>query len=384
MASLPYSRVVKVDLTRRDAFPTIRGFGVPLVLVDRPALIPATLGPAQLTKVYSDLTAIGTDFGVTSAAYLTAQGLFTQNPTPAQIKIGYVDSTSAATVTTGLNNLVNFDDGWYWLVPCIKIAADQGRWVDDAARVTAIMTWTETKRKLLVMPSYDANTENAATTTSIAALNKTLWERSAVAYHDVANTPLHAGIVAYGAIRNFDSVDSSYTIKFKRLNGIAVVDKGSAVIQAVTGFVPGTGMDNTQGHFANTYVDIGGTQFVTEGQTLKGGFIDEIHFSDWVVTRTEEEVLALFTTTAKVPYTDVGIDMIVQCANRVLKRARAAGNIEPYVDANGDDQLFLLTVPKVSTVSAAQRRQRIAPTIKIEFKYSGAIHYTALEYTMTF
>ena len=32
MAKLPYSRVVNVNLTRSDAFPSRRGFGIPLIL----------------------------------------------------------------------------------------------------------------------------------------------------------------------------------------------------------------------------------------------------------------------------------------------------------------------------------------------------------------
>jgi hypothetical protein len=38
----------------------------------------------------------------------------------------------------------------------------------------------------------------------------------------------------------------------------------------------------------------------------------------------------------------------------------------------------------VFDVPEAQRKARIAPAIAVRFRYAGAVHYTTINYTMTF
>jgi hypothetical protein len=38
----------------------------------------------------------------------------------------------------------------------------------------------------------------------------------------------------------------------------------------------------------------------------------------------------------------------------------------------------------VFDVPASQRKARIAPAIGVRFRYSGAVHYTTINYRMTF
>ena len=335
MASLPYTRVVNVTLTRQDNFPTIAGFGIPLIF--SPIVSDVTAGAVDattFTKVYGSLEEVAVDWGTATAAYITAQDIFQQDITPAQIKIGYVDPTA---ITAGLNLLQQFDDAWFWGLPASAAAA---AWHDVAADMTEFMDWFEAQDKILGILSTDANTENVADTTSVAYVAQNgNYANTFVAYHDDATeaTSLHAVAAAYGAIRNFDDANSRYTLKFKNFNGVAVVGKGSAVIQAVTGFVPGTGLDATQGRYANTYVDIGGADFFTEGTMADGGFIDEKHFEYWIIARVQEEVLGLFLNNASVPYTDIGFDMVAQAVQAVLSRALTAGTITPYTNTAGDE-----------------------------------------------
>jgi len=109
-----------------------------------------------------------------------------------------------------------------------------------------------------------------------------------------------------------------------------------------------------------------------------------MHFQDWIVARTQEELLGIFTTNATIPYTDVGLNTLVQGVQAVLGRARTAGLITPYENTDGDTINWSLSVPRVATVAAAQRRQRIAPAIAVSFRYSGSVHYATVNYSMTF
>lgn len=379
MATLPYTRVVDVTLTRNDNFPTRRGFGIPLIISEVVSDVTAgAVDAATRTKVYATMDEVAADWGTTTGAFLNAQRIFSQSPRPIQIKIGYMDDSAPANIATDLQLIKDYDDGFYWMLP-----THTGAWVDDAVAVKAFADWTETQRKQCFIMSYDANTENPADTTSVSAQFKGLYDRTSIFYHDSTVYDPHAGIAAYCSTRNFDDPGSAYTSKFKDVNGIPEVDKGSAIIQAITGFVPGLGLDATQGHRANVLIDIGGQKFNAEGTTLNA-FIDEIHFQDWVVSRTEEELLGIFLNNARVPYSNKGMNILAQGVQNVLQRGVNAGLIERLEDSNGAVRNFTIEVPRVSTVSAAQRRERIAPAITATFRYAGAIHWCRVNYTMNF
>lgn len=224
------------------------------------------------------------------------------------------------------------------------------------------------------------------------------YDRSPVFYHTDPASYLAAGAFAYAAGRDLDRsnyklaqkgrIDSgqAYTLKFKNLPGVVSLNKGSAAVQAITGFVPGTGLNTTAGHFANTYVNIGGLDMLVEGSVPSGAFIDEIHATDWMRARMQESVLAFLANNARVPYTDRGIgDLISGGVVPPLRRAFAAGLIAPKLD---DDDLyqpaFEIAVDSVDLIPASQRRQRIAPDIKVTFRYAGALHYASVTMTLQF
>lgn len=372
MATLPYTRVVDVNLTRLDNFPSRQGFGVPLILSDIVSDVTTAVAAATPVKTYGSLQEVAADWGLATEAYLAARTMFSQSPSPIQVKIGYWAGLNAA----GLDTIEAYDAGWYSAVALPTSGA--------LAPAQVLAAWIETRAKIALIPSTDANTENGALTTSIAAVLKAAnYRRSAVFYSATADN-LNAAVAAYMATRNFDDANSAYTAKFKSFNGIAALDRSSAAVQAVTGFVPGVGLDATQGHYANCYVNIGGVSFLVEGTMADGGFLDEIHFEDWLVARTQEELLGIFTNNPRIPYTDVGINTLAQGVNAVLGRAQAAGLITSFENTDGNIVEWSLEVPRVASVSAAQRRQRIAPTITALFRYSGAVHWARVDFTMSF
>lgn len=76
------SDYVTLTITQNTVGITRAGFGVPLVLS-------ATAAWVERIRYYNDLAGVAADFAVTtSAEYLAAQALFSQNPAPARIAIG--------------------------------------------------------------------------------------------------------------------------------------------------------------------------------------------------------------------------------------------------------------------------------------------------------
>lgn len=380
MARLPYSRVVNVTLTRTDAFPSRRGFGVALLLTN--VAVAGVLDATHRTKVYGSMEEVAVDHAAGTPVYEAMEAAFSQNPRPLQVKAGFVTFTPAVTtealLKTELDAIYDADNEWYW----IGIVAAMR---DDPA-LDGLVEWVEAKNKMAIIDSNDDAME-AVETLSIAGRHKGTVERTAVFYHTDADEYPGFAFAASLGTRNFDQANSAYTGKFKRLRGIAPVDLGSAAVQAITGFTPALGQSEAAGNMANTYIDIGGRDFVVEGSTLTPNvFIDEVHATDWIIARTEEETLAILLNNDRIPYTDAGMEQLAAGARAVMRMADRAGLIANDLDPETGDYApsVEFTIPSVFDVPESQRKARIAPEIAIRFRYAGAVHYTTINYRMTF
>ncbi|TNC14913.1 DUF3383 domain-containing protein [Methylobacterium terricola] len=218
------------------------------------------------------------------------------------------------------------------------------------------------------------------------------YDRTAVFYHTDPGSYLAAGAFAYSSGRDFDRsnyrlaqagrIDSgqAYTLKFKTFPGVTPISRPSAVVQAITGFIPGLGSDEAQGHRANTYVNMGGRNMLVEGTVASGAFIDEIHTISWIKARVQESVFGVLSNNPRIPYTNQGVGFLIEAGiNPPMRRAFAAGLIAPRV---GDDGLlvpeFQVAVDDVANIPVSQRRNRIAPDIKVTFQYANAIHFVSV------
>lgn len=379
MAKLPYSRVVNVTLSRNDAFPSRRGFGVPLFLTT--TSLASILG-SDLTKVYGSMEEVDADFDSTDDFYKAALAAFSQNPRPIQVKVGQLTGGTAYdddALINDLDALYDADQDWYWATPETALR-------DDAA-LDGLIQWVEARNKLAMIDSNDAGHQSQNNTTCISARHKGTVERTAVFYHTDAAEHCAFAYAASLGTRNFDEASSAYTAKFKRLKGVAPVNLGSAAVQAITGFTPQLGQSKTAGHMANTYIDIGGRDFVAEGTVLTPNvFIDEIHSTDWIIARTEEEALGILLNNDRIPFTDAGMEQIASAARTVMRQATRAGIVAQDLDpATGTYQpAVVIDVPSVFDVPESQRKARIAPAIAVTFRYSGAVHYTTISYAMQF
>jgi hypothetical protein len=382
MARLPYSRVVNVTLTRADAYPSRRGFGVPLLITGD--TVPGELDVDNRTKVYGSMEEVSVDWDGTDDVYLALEEAFGQNPRPMQIKVGYVAIADPLTATEAnikdeMDAIYEADGEWYWVT--IPAAFRDKPWLDG------LVEWVQAKNKLAILDSNDIQMEDPDDILSIAGRNKGQFDRTAIFYHDDDEQYPGLSLAALCGTFNFDQANSAYTAKFKKLRGVPVVNKGSAVVQAVTGFTPALGQALETGAMANTFIDIGGQFFVAEGSTLiPNVFIDEIHATDWIIARTEEETLGILLNNNRIPYTDVGMQQLASGPRTDMQMAIRAGLIADDLDPETGDYLPAITyrIPPVLSVPASQRKARIAPEIQVEFRYAGAIHYTTINYRMTF
>ena len=384
MTKLPYSRTINVTLSRSDNFPTRRGFGTQLILTH--TAVAGQVDATKRTKLYGSLPEVEADWPANTTVYAAAQTAFAQNPRPARLKVGYTPvpagadaAAKQAAFVTSLNSLLDYDQSWYMLTLDTALR--------DQPYLDGLVDWMEAQSKVAMLDSNDANLLLPNNNTNIAARHKGEVERTSVFYHSDVNEFLAASMAAYMSTRVFDDANSAYTLKFKKAPGVSAVNVGSAALTAITGFVEGVGQSESVGHLANTLIDIGDQDFLVEGSMLtQNVFIDEVHATDWIIARTEEEALGLFLNNARIPFTDQGMQQLASVPRSIMAQAVRAGivaqdlnpvtgNYEPAVE---------ITVPSVFDVPEAQRKARIAPAIAVRFRYAGAVHYTTINYTMTF
>lgn len=384
MAKLPYSRVVNVTLSRNDNFPTRRGFGTQLILTH--TAVAGIVDGTKRTKLYASLAEVEADYPPSTTVYAAALAAFSQNPRPVRLKVGYVatpagadDAAKKAAFITELEALNDYDQSWY------MVTIDKN--MRDQSYLDGLVEWVEAQPKIAMIDSNDVKLQDPADETNIAARHKGTVERTAVFYHTDPDEYLASSIAAYMSTRNFDDADSAYTVKFKKAPGIQNVNIGSAAVTAVTGFVEGVGQSESSGHCANVLIDIGDQNFLVEGSMLtQNVFLDEIHATDWIIARTEEEALALFLNNARIPFTDQGMQQLASSPRGVMTMGVRAGIVAKDMNpTTGDyEPAFTIDVPSVFDVPESQRKARIAPAIAVRFRYAGAVHYTTINYTMTF
>lgn len=388
---LPYSRVFDVTVTREDKFPTTAGFNTAMFLST--ATLAGKVDATARTKLYSTIEEIAADGWPTSSeAYKAASVFFSARVKPRALKVGYIDG-AAADITAELNSLWAYDPDWYW--------GAHGPGLNDNAKLESLAAWAESRTVMMGIGSNDVDTETGGSlsTASIAEkLEGLKYDRSPVFYHTDPNAYLAMAAWGYAASRDLDRANyalakhgimdsgQAYTLKFKELPGVAPIDRASAAVQAVSGFVPGVGLDPAQGHTANTYINIGGRNMLVEGTVPSGTFIDVIHASDWLKARIQESALGFLANNARVPYDNRGMAAFLDGAIfPPLRRAFAAGIVAAR---EGDSGEFLpeyeVAVDDVANIPASQRAQRIAPDVKILLRYAGAIHWGSATITMKF
>ena len=384
MAKLPYSRVVNVSVSRNDNFPTRRGFGTQLILTHTAAA--GQVDATKRTKLYASLAEVSADYPSNTSVYAAALSAFSQNPRPVRLKVGFAaapagadDAAKKADFIASLDAILDYDQSWY------MVTIDAA--MRDQAYLDGLVEWIEAQSKIAMVDSNDANMQDPEDDTNIAARHKGTVERTAVFYHTSATEYLAASMAAYMSTRVFDDADSAYTLKFKKAPGVDAVNIGSAAVTAVTGFVEGTGQSESVGHCANTLIDIGDQNFLVEGSMLtQNVFVDEIHATDWIIARTEEEALAMFLNNARIPFTDQGMQQLASVPRSIMALAVRAGIVARDLNPETGEYepAFTITVPSVFDVPESQRKARIAPAISVRFRYAGAVHYTTINYTMTF
>lgn len=118
----------------------------------------------------------------------------------------------------------------------------------------------------------------------------------------------------------------------------------------------------------NWYQTIASINVTQNGVCPGGEYMDVVRFIDWLNSNIQIDVFQLLVSLPKVPYTDIGIDMIANCVKNRLKigASKLFGGIDGA-------RPIIVTAPTADSVDAGSRAARILPGIAWSAFLSGAI-----------
>lgn len=361
--TLPVSNVVNVSISLAALAAGPRSFGSLLIL----GATSGVIDTIERMRQYSNITEVGEDYGVDDPEYQAALAYFGQSPKPRILYIGFWDKTSnetaQAVVATCLESLK-----WYGLT----FAEDLTNTEVDA--VSALIEAADPSR-IFGYTTQDENALVGTSTTDAAYLLSNKNYRRTLTVFSSDNPFAAASVFGRMFSVNFMGANTTITLKFKQLPGIAAEDLKTSEAKALAA--------KNCNVFAGYNND---TAILQEGVMCDGSFIDEIHGLDWYQNHLETALWNLYyTSTTKIPQTISGINRQVTVLERASEQAltnqllgEGQWNGDSFGALETGDYLpngFYVFANSLDDQAQSEREARKAPVFQIAAKLAGAVHF---------
>ncbi|RRG03965.1 MAG: DUF3383 family protein [Lactobacillus sp.] len=285
-------------------------------------------------KEYTSLDEVATDYDESSAPYAKAKGYFDQTEHGNYLMIVSYPTGKASDTLADF-----FWNGWYFAV-LDKFDAN------TATELTNMFETNAGKFLLLQVEDY----------TTLATLGS---QNYTIGLQHPANEPLDAGLV--GAVASLTV--GSQTWKFKNVAGITPQQYNNTQFTAMK-------KAHVIVYFTTTGSSVGET---SEGFTLSGEYIDNLHGEIWVKVEMRNRIQARLQDpkSGKVSYDKVGIDTLEQIVRDVLNDAWNNGIILTGADGKGAYDTDFSTREQQSQTDILARAYNGGT---FSYTRSGAIH----------
>lgn len=244
------------------------------------------------------------------------------------------------------------------------ITAENGTWYGlchafpSNALGLAAAAWVEANKRIFVCDSNDTNTviTSAGNGDLIDDLKTNAYANSLGFYHP--NPAAFAGARLLG--KCLPKEPGSETWAFKALAGLAAV--------ALTS----THRTNLTNRYGNSYESpTSGVTITFNGMAGNGNFIDVVRGLHWLEDDLSKEVLGLYVSNDKVPFTDPGVAMHEAAIRRSLLRATKRGIL-------AEDPEFTVAVPLVADISSTDKALRALTGLRFSGTLAGAVHSSTI------
>lgn len=251
------------------------------------------------------------------------------------------DNTPDAGFATDIANMRLANDDWYGLVT-------DGL---GAAEITAIATAIEAIPKIYSAETQDSDVPDSGSSDIASTLKAGAYERTFLMYHYDPDPSVAAAWLG----KQLPTDPGSTTWAFKTLATVAVISLTDGE------------ESNLRTKNCNFYQTVAGVNITQTGQVASGEYIDTIRFIDWLTARLKEAVFRTLALNPKIPFTDLGIQTIVNDVEGVLREGATAGGIDGA-------EPITVTAPRASEVDANTKASRTLPDVNFIATLAGAIH----------
>ena len=346
-------QIIKINITRQTTAVPQAGFGRVLILsFDNNTDVTEAFRTYTRTSYKED-----EDLVDTSEEYKALDSLFSQDLTPDEAYLGYVHpgSDSDNNDPTAALNRINLasQSGFYCVIP-----------VGDATKLTdenliKVADWTESSKRIGFFQTNDEKAYDSSDATDLGSVFKDKnYARNAVFFTKAIDDYVTAGIAG----RCLPSPPGSIVFAYKELKSVE-----APVLEA-------TQITILDSKNYNYFTNFGGSDTTFNGKFSDGGFIDLIRDTDWLTSRVKEGIIADFINRNKIPYTDDGVNIILQTLVTILESAVLSGVI-----SGG----YTYTKQSVDDIPFNDRSNRKLPDIRVQGRYQGAIQSVGFDMTIS-
>jgi hypothetical protein len=351
-----------------------------VALVIQDGLQAVATGGFTLATVEAVVTTFGVNFYITSGttglsstvAACAAAASGTDITTLLNLRTGTsVAGAPAETPVQALQAVSAINDSYFGV-----LFTNELRDVDDVLTLSA---YIESVDKTYFTVTQDVNVLNPSDTTSNAYKAKQSgYTQTLFCYTDI-DQYMDASIMSTMFTVNFLGVATVKNPKFRSLPGIAAVSLTTSQLQAL------------QGVNCNTAISVKGASFFSDGRMsgqVSGAtyYFDTLHFVFWLQDYIATNMLNLFLSTNKVPYSDTGVQQEVLNLANSLQQGVVNGGLSPLLDPNNNNKTipaYNIVLPaKVATIPSNQRNARTSPPLQFTANGSGAINRVTINGTV--
>ena len=245
----------------------------------------------------------------------------------------------------------------------------------DSPEAIAVAAWCQARTKIFFNTTNDVLTLDMTDDTCVAAqLKASASGRTLTNYSSTPEQYPSASIAGRAFTVNFEGTNTTITLKFKLEPGITVEELTPSQLAAL------------EDKNANAFMDVGGVSMYSDSRMADGGWFDTVHGTDWLQNRIQTDVFnLLYTSPTKIPYTDEGVNRVVNAVNGALAQGVNNGLIAPGKTAAGDYLAtgYLVTAVPVADVSPSDKGNRIYQGIGFEAVGAGALQNINISGTFT-
>lgn len=326
----------------------------------------STVGTAQMTvaQIAAALAGAGQGLNVTVSADDNVITIVYDNAfTVKYNNLTKTAETSTESWTDALDAVQR--EGGYWYGVAISSR--------DKDAVMEVAGWVEANDKLFGTATAAAEVVDGSVDTDILSMLKTDgWARTFGIYHTAADTQFCELALMADRFTYYPGQETWANVKLSGITADSLLESDVIVAQ------------NKNGTTFETFGDFAISQL---GKVAAGEWIDVIRFRDWLKATMQADVAyALINAGGKIPYTDKGIQIIVNAMQQSLELGVSRGGLaEPELDVDNNVLPSYKTFyPRSADVTANAKSQRILQDVGGNGRLASAIHLTQIRWGLAY